>query len=210
MGSYLGLIVEIMMTKRQYDIILGTVMGDAYIQATGKKNARVRFEHSEKQKDYIYWKWQELKSWMQDKPKKVVRYNPIWKKIYTYYRCQTHSSPVFGKLRRLFYTDNQKIIPENFGRIFRSDLALAVWYMDDGYYYHRDKTAYIYLSKFPEREIKKILRVLDKNFALKPKLEIKRSENINLKFPVNETKKLINLIKLEIISSMRYKLPLPK
>ena len=59
-----------MITKRQYEIILGTIMGDGYIQMTGKKNARLRFEHSEKQKDYINWKWQELKNWMQDKPKK--------------------------------------------------------------------------------------------------------------------------------------------
>lgn len=198
------------MSKRQYDIILGTVMGDAYIQLTGKKNARLRLEHSEKQKDYLFWKWRELKNWMQDKPKKIIRYHPKWKKNYIYYRCQSHSSPVFGKLRKLFYLDNRKIIPDNFEKIFKSRLSLAVWFMDDGYYYHRDKTAYIYLSKFSEQETKKIFQVLDKHFGLKPKLEVKKSNNFDFKFPTQETKKLINLIQEEVISSMRYKLPFTK
>ena len=198
------------MTKRQYDIIFGTIVGDGYIQMTGKKNARLRFEHSEKQKDYIDWKWQELRNWMQDKPKKVTRYNPIWNKTYTYYRCQTHSSPVFGKLHKLFYINNRKIISENFQKLFKSKLSLATWYMDDGYYYHRDKTAYIYLSKFSEQDTAKLIQTLKENFGLNPKLEIKKLKNINLKFSVKETKKLINLIKAEIIPFMRYKLPKPE
>jgi len=199
-----------MITKKQYEIVIGTIMGDVYIQPTGKKNARLRFEHSEKQKSYIEWKWQELKNLMQDKPKKIIRYNPIWKKTYTYYRCQTHSSPIFGKLYRLFYIDRQKVIPENFGKLFKSDLSLAVWYMEDGYYYNRDKTAYIYLSKVSKKETENLLQVLNKNFGLNPRLETKRLENINLKFSVEETKKLIKLIKAEVIPSMKYKLPLPE
>jgi len=196
-----------MLTKRQYDIILGMTIGDAYIQPTGEKNARLRFEHSEKQKDYIHWKWREFKDWMQDTPKKITRYNPKWRKTYTYYRCQTHSSPIFGKLRREFYTDNKKIIPENFEKIFKSKLSLAVWFMDDGYYYHHGEIAYIYLSKFFDKEIQKLIQVLNKNFGLRPKLEIKRSKNINFRFSVSETRKLINIIKGDIIPSMRYKLP---
>ena len=197
-----------MLTKRQYDIILGMIIGDAYItQPKGEKNARLRFEHSEKQKDYIHWKWREFKDWMQDTPKKIARYNPKWKKTYTYYRCQTHSSPIFGKLRREFYIDNRKIIPENFEKIFKSKLSLAVWFMDDGYYYHRGKIAYIYLSKFSDKEIQKLIQVLNKNFDLRPKLEIKRLKNINFRFSVSETRKLINIIKGDIIPSMKYKLP---
>ena len=82
--------------------------------------------------------------------------------------------------------------------------------MDDGYYYHRDKTAYIYLSKFSEQDIARLIQALRENFGLNPKLEIKKSKSMNLKFSVEETKKLINLIKAEIIPSMRYKLPKPE
>ena len=79
--------------------------------------------------------------------------------------------------------------------------------MDDGYYYHRGKIAYIYLSKFSDKEIQKLIQVLNKNFDLRPKLEIKRLKNINFRFSVSETRKLINIIKGDIIPSMRYKLP---
>ena len=197
-----------MITKRQREIVTGTILGDAYIQLTGKQNARLRFEHGEKQKDYISWKWTELKNLMQDKPKKITRYNPIWKRVYTYYRCQSYSSPIFGKLRRMFYCDSKKVIPSNFGKLLKSGLSLAVWFMDDGYYYHRDRTAYIYLSKFSKEGLATLVRVLKDNFNLESKVEIKkRGENINLKFSVTETEKLVNLIKADVIPSMRYKLP---
>lgn len=196
-----------MTTKRQMDIVIGTILGDTYVQLTGKTNARLRFEHGEKQKDYIIWKWQELENLMQDKPKKIIRYNPIFQRTYSYYRCQSHSSPVFGKLQGLFYQDKKKIIPEELGELLKSKLSLAVWFMDGGYYYHRDRTAYIYLSKFSEDELQKLLNVLKLNFNLQPKIEIKKRESINLKFSVKETEKLIQLIKADIIPSMQYKLP---
>lgn len=196
-----------MVTKRQMSIIIGTILGDAYIQPTGKINARLRLEHGEKQKDYIFWKWQELKNLMQDKSKKIIRYNPIYKQTYSYYRCQSHSSPVFGKLQKVFYSEQRKIIPAEIQKILKDKLSLAVWFMDDGYYYHRDKTAYIYLSKFSETELNRLLNALKINFNLQPKVEIKKRGNKNLKFSVKETEKLIQLIKADIIPSMRYKLP---
>ena len=33
------------MTKKQKEILTGMVLGDCYIQKTGKKNARIRMEH---------------------------------------------------------------------------------------------------------------------------------------------------------------------
>ena len=136
------------MNQRERNIVIGCILGDGFIQKTGEKNARLRLEHSISQKDYIFWKWRELKRYIQNQPKSIVRFNPIWKKQYAYYRCQSHSSPEFGKLRTLFYYNHQKQIPENIEKLL-NPLVLAVWFMDDGYYYQRDKTSYIYLSKSP-------------------------------------------------------------
>ncbi|MBL7159087.1 hypothetical protein ISS85_01290 [Candidatus Microgenomates bacterium] len=194
------------MTKRQKQIVIGTILGDAYLQKTGKENARLRLEHSIKQKDYIFWKYKELEKYMQDKPKKLVRFNPVFKKEYTYYRCQSHSSPIFGKLRRKFYLDNKKVIPSDIKHLLNESLALAVWYMDDGYYYHRDNIAFIYLSNFDKNSSNLLLEVLEKNFNLFPILKTKKKGK-NLVFTVSDTKKLIEIIKNSIITSMRYKLP---
>lgn len=196
-----------MLNKKEREIVIGTILGDGYLQMTGARNARLRLEHGVKQKNYIFWKWQQLQRIMQSPPKKIIRYNPIYKATYGYYRCQSHSSPELGKLRQLFYRENQKVVPDNLDKIFRSNLSLAVWYMDDGYYYHRDKTAYIYLSNLSKENLDKLMEVLKKNFNLIPKIEIKKRGNFNFKFTVAETDKLINLIQADVIPSMKYKLP---
>jgi hypothetical protein len=194
------------MTERERDIVIGTVLGDAFLQKTGKKNARVRFEHSLQQKEYIFWKWRELQRYMQDRPKLLVRFNPVWQKCYSYYRCQSHASPIFGKWQAIFYLNHRKQVPHVIGKLFRRPLSLAVWFMDDGYYYKRDKTAYIYLSPLRREDTERLQQMFAENFGLHPRLEIKKTKAMNFKFSVAETKKLISIITPHVIVAMRYKL----
>ena len=197
-----------MLTKEQKEILIGLILGDGYLQKTGKKNARLKLEHSEKQKDYIFWKYEKLKNWLQSQPKKIKRYNPFFKKTYSYYRCQSHSSPVFGKLYRLFYEAGKKKIPDNIKNLLRSPLTLAVWYMDDGYYYRRDKAAYIYLPAYSQEDLVKLLECLKSNFKLEPKIYYKKAKRLPcLYFSSTETIKLFKIIKGFIIESLKYKAP---
>lgn len=194
------------MTERERHIVIGCVLGDAFLQKTGKRNARLRLEHSARQKEYILWKWRELKRYMQDRPKPLARFNPIWKKRYHYFRCQSHASPQFGRLQAMFYTDHRKQIPKEITKLLASPLTLSVWFMDDGYYYARDRVAYLYLANMPYREISRLEEALKKNFGLTAKLEQKKSGALDLKFSALETKKLIALIAPHVIKSMRYKI----
>ena len=84
---------------------------------------------------------------------------------------------------------------------------LAVWFMDDGYYYPRDRIAYLYLPKLDQASIDNLLNALKVNFNLSPILKIKKRGEYVLNFSVVETKKLVQLIKLFVISSMSYKIP---
>ncbi|MFN3977006.1 MAG: LAGLIDADG endonuclease [Aquificaceae bacterium] len=196
-----------MVTKRQREILIGTILGDGYLQKTGKRNARLKLEHSERQKDYIFWKYEELKNLMQDKPKRIERYNPIWKKSYVYYRCQSHSMPLLGRYKRYFYDEKgKKRIPENIEALLKAPLSLAVWYMDDGHYYPRDGVAYIYLPKYSEEDLQRLLRALEKNFDLKPKVIYKRGYPC-IYFPRQETEKLMEIIKPWMPDFMKYKTP---
>ncbi|MBI4253047.1 hypothetical protein HY623_02615 [Candidatus Uhrbacteria bacterium] len=193
------------MTQRERNIVIGCVLGDGFIQRVGTKSARLRLEHSLQQKDYLLWKVSELRRFMQ-KPSILTRFHPTWKKFYYSIRCQSHSSSEFGKLRMIFYQDHAKQIPESISRLLKDSLVLAVWYMDDGYYYKRDKTAYIYLSKHTDRDTRRLLRAIQENFDLHPKLEKKKNGSMNLKFSVAETKKLSTIIAPHMIQSMRYKI----
>lgn len=191
--------------KEQYASLIGMIMGDGFLQKTGSSNARLRLEHSSKQKEYIFWKYEILKNLMQSSPKFIKRFNPIWKKEYSYYRCQSHSSPFLGRLRRRFYQDNRKIIPESIAKLLKLPLSLAVWYMDDGYLYQQDKNAYIYLSLYSEQEIMRLKQTLEKNFSLEPELKLKKEKYYCFFFDVNQTKKLLSIVQPHIIPSLKYK-----
>lgn len=198
-----------MITKRQREILIGTLLGDGYLQATGKRNARLRLEHSEKQGEYLRWKYESLQNLMQDEPKLIERYNPQWRQTYRYYRCQSHAMPLLGKYKRLFYEEQtgRKRVPDHLERLLKSPLTLAVWYMDDGHYYPRDRTAYIYLPKYTEEELARLVDVIERNYELYAKIIRKKGYPV-LSFSPTETKRLLAMIRPYIHPSMAYKTPL--
>ena len=57
MGS---LTEKLNLNRREFGILVGTILGDAYIDQY-PKNARIAIMHSLKQKEYVDWKYQELK-----------------------------------------------------------------------------------------------------------------------------------------------------
>lgn len=195
------------MTRKQKDIVIGMILGDAYLQKTGKQNARLRLEQGISQRNYLEWKVEQLQNYFQSNIKVLERKNPVWKKTYKYVRIQSTASPDLGKLRSIFYNNSQKIIPKTIMVLFKSTLSLAVWFMDDGYYYHRDEMAYLYIPNFNKDSKRYLIEMLKKNFNLLPMLKEKKKGSV-LIFSVMETQKLISLIQKHIILSMRYKLPL--
>jgi len=194
------------MTPKQKAAIVGMILGDAFLQSTGKQNARLRLEHGIKQKEYLLWKVSLLQNYFQAKPQFLSRFNPIWKRTYQYIRIQSTSSLDIGKFQKLFYKEKKKIIPQNIAKLFKYPLTLAIWFMDDGYYYLRDKMSYIYIPRFEKENLQKLLTTLSKNFHLLPQVKEKK-KGLVLVFNVIETKKLMELIKQFIIPEMRYKIP---
>jgi len=180
------------MTRKQKDIVIGMILGDAYLQKTGKQNARLRLEQGISQKNYLEWKVGQLQNYFQSNIKILERKNPIWKKTYKYVRIQSLSSLDFGKLQNIFYNNSQKIIPKTITTIFKNPLSLAVWFMDDGYYYHRDKIAYLYIPDFDKESKRYLLEMFKNNFNLLPIIKKKKKGTV-LIFSVIETQKLISL-----------------
>lgn len=194
------------MTRNQKSVVIGSILGDGYLQKTGKENARLRLEHSLKQKDYLLWKCEVLKNFFQSKPQYLERNNLKFGKTYQYIRAQSYSGAEFGKLQRLFYKDNLKVIPDKITTLLKDPRALAVWFMDDGYFYARDKMAYFYLPPYDPNSLKNLMETLKSNFNLEPVLKKKRRGELVLVFSVPETVKLLILVKNFIIPAMEYKL----
>lgn len=193
------------MNKRQQAILIGMILGDGYLQKTGEKNARIRLEHSAKQKDYLLWKGKQFPEFFQGKPQELRRLNPVYGKEYLYSRWQSNASPQIGKFRRKFYKEGKKIIPKELPQYLKNPLSLAVWFMDDGYFYQRDQIAYLYIPTYSKEEIKILLQTLKSNFDLEVVLKQKKRGESVLVFNVVQTRKLIDLIKEFIVPSMKYK-----
>lgn len=187
------------LTRNQEAILVGSVLGDAFLQKTGARNARLRFEHGAKQKEYLFWKVKALSRLFQGKPTHLARVHPKTKATYEYWRAQSNATPEIGKLRVVFYPEGKKRIPENIEKFLKEPLALAVWYMDDGYYYPKDKNSFLYLGRVSRAEAEYALGALTKNFGLVPHVYDKKEKGFALYFGVAETKKLHNLVRRHML-----------
>ncbi len=198
------------LSKRQKELLLGMILGDGYLQKTGENNARLRLEHSFKQKAYLDWKYQQLRNLFQSPPKFLKRLHPQSKRTYSYVRLQSHSSPVLGKLRQQFYSvEGKKCLPHDLNRVLKSPLTIAVWYMDDGYYDKRDKSAHIYLPTIERTEMKRLITTLNRLHHIQTTWYCRPDRNgCQLNFTGLEKDKLLTLINPYLIQTMRYKTPL--
>src|SRR3989344_4058638 len=101
------------LTKQQRSVLVGTILGDGFLQKTGEKNARLRLEHSQKQKDYVFWKGNIFGRLFQGSPNYLERIHPKSGGTYKYCRWQSSAGPAFGKMRKYFYPNGEKIIPND-------------------------------------------------------------------------------------------------
>lgn len=195
------------LSKKDKAIILGLILGDGYLQKTGKKNARLRLEHSDKQKEYLLWKIKLLPRLFLGRPNYLERKHPKTKRTYKYWRHQSNATPYLGSLRKLFYPNNKKIIPDNLSLLVKDPITLAIWYMDDGYYCERDKTAHIYLGRVSKQEAEIVSKMIFHNFNIKNKVVDKKHKGFVIYFPNKSIPRLQKVIGRYIIQSMKYKLP---
>lgn len=112
------------------NIVIGTLLGDGFLEKNGK-NSRLVIDHSEKQSEYVQW----LKESLLPIPVRlsiVHRFDKRTRKEYVHHILRTHSMMYFNSFREMFYKGNRKHIPENLPKIINPQI-LAIWIMDDGY-----------------------------------------------------------------------------
>ena len=183
------------------------VLGDAYLQKTGTLNARLRLEHRADHREYLIWKTQLLPHLFQGAPTFLDRVHPNTHRTYSYVRQQSNASPYLGKIRMLFYPDGKKKIPESLARWLKSDIGFAVWFYDDGYYYVRDRSLYLYLGTVTRHEAEIAHATLRTNFDLHSTITDKKQKGFALYFPVSEREKIRKLLSKYPVPVMAYKIP---
>jgi hypothetical protein len=196
------------LTKRQQVAVIGMILGDGYLQATGAKNARLRLEQSIKQKDYLLWKAGLLPPLFQGKPVFLDRIHPKTRKTYQYARQQSNASPVLGGLRKLFYPDGRKQIPDDLAKFLRDDIAFAVWFYDDGYCYERDRCSYLYLGTVSRHEADIAQKAIAEKFGIASTVIDKKKKGFALYFSRIESGKIKKILEKYPVPGMAYKIPL--
>jgi hypothetical protein len=195
--------------REQQSALVGMILGDAYLQKTGARNARLRLEHRADHKDYLMWKTHLLPQLFQGKATFLERVHPLTRRKYTYVRQQSSASPFLGKLRRMFYGNGKKAIPENLAKLLKDDIGFATWFYDDGYYFARDRAYYLYLGKVTRREAEIARDAFKQNFGLESKILNKQNKGFCLYFPVSERAKILAILQKYLVPVMSYKLGTP-
>ncbi len=180
------------LTNRQQEIIVGSILGDAYIYPQGK----IQFEHSAKQISYIKWKFAELKSLAYSQPKLIRRKHKLTGKTYSSYRFWLRQ--YFRPWRKIFYPKGHKIFPDY---LKLTPLMIAVWYMDDGSF--SDHVCTISTESFSTASIFILRKKLRQQYQLPT--EVRSNGKIWIRS--KDHKKFALLIKKHLHKSMLYKLP---
>ncbi len=186
----------------QRSILIGTLLGDGYLRRLkGRADAFLEVNHSISQRNYVDWKYNQLKPFVKSLPRS---YSGNGKRIG--YRFATKQHPELTQMKEDFY-DRQgyKIVPKN---LVVNSLALAVWFMDDGSKC-RDSDVYLNTQQFDSESQERLMHILRKQFSLEARLN-KDKHYMRLRFLKADVHRLMEIIDGHVVPSMRYKLVKPR
>ncbi len=192
------------LSERQKAIVIGTLLGDGCLETNGRY-VRLRTDHSERQKKYVFWKFREIHNLTSGKPRFVECYDRRTRKIYKHWRFDTISTEILVPFKNLFYTDGKKGIPSNMIELLIRPLSLAVWFMDDGYRRKDCKGAYFNTQAYSKQGQRLLQEALEKNFGIKTRIHWARGRP-KLYIPSSEFDAFQDLIKTEAIPCLGEKL----
>jgi hypothetical protein len=193
---------NIEITKDMDEIIVGTLLGDGYIDCRSKSKikkekdtAYLVFAHKKEHKDYCFAKYNSLKTLFNREPKyNIQRRNNVLNE--SYYAISI-SSLSLKKYRKIFYIEREKIIPDNIEDYY-TKRSLAYHYMDDGY--RKNNQYYLSLCSFSDRSINNLRKLL-----LKWNIETSLHKKNILYIKSKSNKNFLEATEEYIVECMKYK-----
>lgn len=184
------------LTDRQTQILIGSLLGDAYIHPLGK----ICFEQSSLQHEYLLWKYIEFKNLAYPKIAQVTRLDK--RSQNQTFSCRFFLRQIFRPWREIWYPDGHKSLPTDIEKWF-TPLSLAVWYMDDG---HLEKgvVPLFACESFTKEESDVIASIMLNKWQLKSYV----NHNHRIRLCRESTPHFIELVEPYIVPCMRYKITL--
>ena len=197
--------------SHQLDVIIGSLLGDARLECRSKGirvkyTARFRVHHGEKQKEYVWWKYEILKNIVSSKPREITCINKKrnLKEISWYFH--TKSLKNFGIIHEIFYKNRVKKFPTEILPIF-SDRMLAMWYMDDGSNNHGNVTLSTHSFSLEDQKI--IIDFLKKKYYINPTI-VKDRNQWKISIGKKDYNHFLSIVTPFIPKAMAYKIDNPR
>lgn len=195
----------------QLDVIIGSLLGDARLECRSigiryPITARFRVHHGEKQKEYVFWKYEILKNFVSQKPQEIIWDNPKRNLHEVSWYFHTRSFQNFWIMYNFFYQGGLKIFPKNIEH-FINPRVLAVWFMDDGSNNGRNFT--INTHSFSLEEQKRIIQFFKIKLGIVAKI-VKDRTKFKIALGKGEYQKFSSIIQPYIVPIMNYKIVNPR
>ena len=207
-GKFGGYIKD-KLTKKQNQFLIGTLLGDGTLYLSKRNtNARLKIQHSEKDKEYLKFKYFVLKNFVTGKIMEEKNFNKKIKKHYSSLSFITTTHPEFTEFHKLFYKKGKRVVANEILNKL-TPFALAIWIMDDGYYNKVGKFIELYTMSYTYKEHLMLRNWFEKKHGIFPQIvHHKQSNKYYLRFNCLDTQKLVRIIKPYIIPSMERKIGL--
>jgi len=191
----------------QKEVIIGCLLGDGRLESRSSYgSARLRIHHGEKQKRYVFWKYNVLKNIVSARPRKIIcGKNPRNGKNYYSWYFHTKTLPEFSNLYKIFYRNRKKILPFQLDNML-SPISLAVWIMDDGC--SNRESLILNTQNYSLDEHERLIDIFRRKLGFIPTIN-KDRDRFRLRFKKVYFQNLIEIVKPYIIPSMRYKILSP-
>jgi len=195
----------------QLGVIIGSLLGDARLECRSKGirakcTARLRVHHGEKQKEYVWWKYEILKDLVSSKPREISCTNKKRNLEEVSWYFHTKSLKNFGIIHEIFYKNGVKRFPTEILPIF-SDQMLAVWYMDDGSNNHGNVT--LSTHSFPLEDQKIIVNFLKDKYHINPTI-VKDRNQWKISIGSYDYNRFLSIVAPFVPKAMAYKIDNPR
>lgn len=187
--------------------LIGTVLGDTHLRKEFENGGTGgMFAHSDKQKEYCYWKYDILKRFCLKEPIFKSQYHKIRKKTYYKYIVNFKVDTIFNEYYNLFYKNKIKVINNDLLNKLEP-LGLAVWFMDDGYKQKSSGGYALSTNCFSQNEIELIQSLLLNKWGIYTSIHNKNVKNRRILYIKKKTAyKFKDLIEKYIHPTLLYKL----
>jgi hypothetical protein len=195
----------------QFDLIVGSLLGDARLECRSKGvrhpvSARLRIQQSEKQKEYVWWKYHILKDVVLRGPRRIlVSRDALRNAVHHSWYFHTKTVEWLGPLYHLFYRKGVKQFPSEIVP-YLTPRAIAIWFMDDGSNVGGSYTLSTHNFSFEEQER------MAKFFAMQYGVHVsivKDRSRFKLAIGKKDAPVFTEIIAPYIIPSMTYKIATP-